>query len=200
MNKFSCPDDIPTAEQIRNVLNRKRYHRLFFATLRSTIVAVTLTMALAILVSWFVLPVVRVTGTSMEPLMSNGDIVLCNKFSNVERGDIVAVYYNKKLLLKRVIAVAGDTIEIDETGQVILNSIPLNEPYISAPSKGECDIEFPYTVKENRYFVMGDNRAVSVDSRSSVFGCVSEENILGVIWLRVYPFSLLNTGGEKNET
>jgi signal peptidase I len=197
MCKFNCLDDIPTAEQFRHVLNRMRYRRLFAATLRSTAAAVAVAAAAAVLLSWLLLPVIRVTGTSMEPLVSNGQIVLCNKLCNVERGDVVAMYYNKKILLKRVIAVAGDVVDMDETGHVILNGEKLSEPYVSEFALGECDIEFPYTVKENRWFVMGDNRSVSIDSRASVFGCVSDENILGVVWLRIYPFDQPHRLGEK---
>lgn len=197
MRKITCLDDIPTAEQLRRVMNRMRYRKLFAETFRSTAVSVLVAMAIAVLIAWFALPVVRVTGTSMEPALSNGQIVLCNKLSNPERGDIIAMYYNKKVLLKRVIAVAGDTIEIDESGHVTLNGEALSESYISASALGECDISFPYVVKENRWFVMGDNRAVSIDSRSSVFGCVSDENILGVIWLRIFPFDMPHLLGEE---
>ena len=199
MHKINSLDDIPSTETIRRVLNRKRYHKLFLATLRSTVIAVTVAAAVVVLISWFALPAVRVTGTSMEPLLSNGNIIICNKFSDAERGDVIAMYYNKKVLLKRIIAVAGDEIDIDENGRVILNGALLDEPYITEFSKGECDIEFPFTVKESRYFVMGDNRDVSIDSRTSVFGCVSDENVLGVVWLRVYPFGLPHLIGNSDE-
>jgi len=188
MSRFRSLDDVPSAEQLRSELNRRRYKRRFAATLKNTVSSLIVTAAAAVVLSVLLLPAVRVTGTSMEPHLSNGQIVLCNKLKTASRGDIIALTYNKKVLLKRVIAVSGDTIDISEDGRVKLNGTPLNEPYVSKLALGECDIEFPYKVKENRWFVMGDSREVSVDSRYSTFGCVPDENILGVVWSRIYPF------------
>ena len=188
MRKFTSLDEIPTAEQLRCERNRLRYRKRFAATFRNTVISVMTAAAAAVLLSAVFLPAVRVTGTSMEPTLMSNQIVLCSKLKTPKRGDIIALYYNKKLLLKRVLAVAGDTVDLDESGKVTLNGQVLDEPYVQIPSSGECDIEFPYTVKENRWFVMGDNRTVSVDSRYSGFGCVPDENILGVVWLSLYPF------------
>ena len=188
MRKFTSLDQIPTAEQFRKELNRRRYRKQFAATLKNTFLSLMEAAAAVILISWLLLPVVRVTGTSMEPTLSGNQIVLCNKLKTANRGDIIALYYNKKLLLKRVIAVAGDTVDLDKNGNVTVNGTLLDEPYLTETVRGECDIEFPYTVKDNRWFVMGDNRASSVDSRYSVFGCVPDENILGVVQFRLYPF------------
>ena len=190
MPKYNKLSEIPTAEQFREELNRLRYKKGFAAMLKSTASSLAVAAAAAVLLSELILPVVRVTGTSMEPVLSNNHIVLCSKLRTPVRGDIIAMYYNKKILLKRVIAVAGDTIEIDEGGRVYLNGSVLDESYVDTAALGECDIEFPYTVKENRWFVMGDNRSVSVDSRYSAFGCAADENILGVVRFRVYPFDL----------
>ena len=198
MRKFESLSDLPTAAQLRRLLNRKRYKKIFAATLWNTARSVMVAGAAAVLISALLLPVIRVTGTSMEPAVSGGQIVLCNKMQDAKRGDIIALYYNKKILLKRVIAVAGDVIELDSSGNVLLNGEALSEPYLKAAALGECDIEFPYTVKENRWFVMGDNRAVSVDSRVSAFGCVSDENILGVVRLRIYPFDQPHLLGESS--
>ncbi|MBO4877196.1 MAG: signal peptidase I [Ruminococcus sp.] len=199
MSRFRSLDDIPTAEQLRQELNRRRYKKGFAATLKNTITSLMVTAAAAVLLSVLLLPAVRVTGTSMEPNLSNGQIVLCNKLKTASRGDIIALTYNKKVLLKRVIAVSGDTIDIAEDGTVRLNGAPLEEPYVTANALGECDIEFPYTVKENRWFVMGDSREVSVDSRYSAFGCVPDENILGVVWSRIYPFDQISIFENTNE-
>ena len=188
MRRFTSLDEIPSAEQFKKERNRIRYRKRFAATLRNTIVSVMAAAAAAVLLSVLFLPAVRVTGTSMEPTLFSNQIVLCSKLKTPQRGDIIALYYNKKLLLKRVIAVAGDTVDIAADGSVTLNGSPLDEPYVKAAAPGECDIEFPYTVKENRWFVMGDNREVSVDSRYSGFGCVPDENILGVVWASVFPF------------
>lgn len=188
MRKFTELNELPTAEQFRKELNRQRYRNRFLSTLKNTFVSFCVAAAAAVLLSVLFLPAVRVTGTSMEPTLFSNQIVLCSKLKTPKRGDIIALYYNKKLLLKRVIAVAGDTLDIDEEGRVTRNGRLLDEPYLQKTALGECDISFPYTVKENRWFVMGDNREVSVDSRYSGFGCVPDENILGVVWASLYPF------------
>ncbi len=188
MRKFTSLEQIPTAQQFKKELHRRRYKRMFVATLKNTFFSMMNAAAALVLLSFLFLPAVRVTGTSMEPTLSGNEIVLCSKLRQAKRGDIIALYYNKKVLLKRVIAVTGDSVDIDENGRVKLNGQILDEPYISVAALGECDIEFPYTVKENRWFVMGDNRVSSVDSRYSAFGCVPDENILGVVWFRLYPF------------
>lgn len=198
MAKFESLDQLPTAEQIRHVLNRRRYRSMFRKTLLNTAASVMCAAAAAVLIAVLVLPVIRVTGTSMEPTLSGGQIVLCSKLRDAGRGDIIAMYYNKKILLKRVIAVAGDTVSIDENGAVTVNGEALDEPYLSAQSLGECDIEFPCTVRENRWFVMGDNREVSIDSRYSAFGFVPDENILGVVTLRIYPFDQPHRIGDAD--
>lgn len=203
MRRFTGLDEIPTAEQFKKELNRRRYKKQFAATLKNTFLSVCEAASAAVLISWLFLPAVRVTGTSMEPTLFSNQIVFCSKLKNAERGDIIAMYYNKKLLLKRVIAVAGDTVDIDANGNVTLNGEPLDEPYINSAALGECDLVFPYLVKENRWFVMGDNRAVSVDSRYSAFGAVPDENILGVVRFRLYPFDLphfLENPHEKKES
>jgi signal peptidase I len=196
MGKFTSLSDIPSAEQFKRERNRLRYRRRFAATLKNTLFSVMTAAAAAVLLSFLFLPAVRVTGTSMDPTLQSNQIVLCSKLRTPHRGDVIALYYNKKLLLKRVIAVAGDTVDIDENGRVTLNGKPLDEPYVQTPARGECDITFPYTVKENRWFVMGDNRETSVDSRYSGFGCVPDENILGVLWFSLYPFQRIQTAGE----
>ena len=188
MRKFTELNELPTAEQFRKELNRRCYRNRFLSTLKNTFVSFCVAAAAAVLLSVLFLPAVRVTGTSMEPTLFSNQIVLCSKLKTPKRGDIIALYYNKKLLLKRVIAVAGDTLDIDEQGRVTRNGRLLDEPYLQKTALGECDISFPYTVKENRWFVMGDNREVSVDSRYSGFGCVPDENILGVVWASLYPF------------
>lgn len=180
--------DIPTAEQFSNELSRLKYRERFRRTMKNTIGSLIVAAAVIVLISNFALPALRVTGSSMEPTLKRDQIVLCRKNTEPERGDIIAFYYNKKILIKRVIGVAGDTIEIKEDGTVIRNGEPLEEAYTEERAYGECDIEYPYEVPESRYFVMGDNRGVSVDSRSTALGCVAEEDILGRISWVVYPF------------
>ena len=143
--------------------------------------------AIAVLVSMLFLPVLRVTGTSMTPTLQNDELVVCRKRGTFQSGDIIAFYFNNKILLKRVIGVAGDIIDIDDSGTVYVNGEALEEPYLNEKALGECDIELPYQVPDERVFVMGDHRSTSVDSRSTAVGCVAEEAVVGKVILRVWP-------------
>lgn len=133
------------------------------------------------------MPVLQIYGSSMEPTIQEGEIILSVKTKHFKQGDIVAFYYNNKVLVKRVIALPGEWVNIDANGNVYVNNTKLNEPYISKKSIGIYDIEFPYQVPENKFFVMGDHRATSVDSRSSSVGCVEAEQLVGKIVFRVWP-------------
>ena len=165
----------------------KSYRKAFAKALFSTLSSLTTAAAVIVLICNFVFPLFRVTGSSMEPTLSKGQTVLCNKSADIKKGDIIAFYHNKKVLIKRVIAMSGDTVNILDDGTVELNGKKLEEPYIRKASSGECDITFPLTVPEDRYFVMGDEREVSVDSRTTAVGCVAEENIIGKVYFRVTP-------------
>ncbi|WP_294487395.1 signal peptidase I [uncultured Ruminococcus sp.] len=180
--------DLPSAEQLRNELERVRYNANFRRTMLSTVSSLTVVAAVAVIVSVLFLPVLRVTGTSMTPTMMNDELIVCSKRSNFKSGDIVAFYLNNKILLKRVIGVAGDIIDIDSAGTVYVNGKMLDEPYLNEKAKGECDIELPYQVPDNRIFVMGDHRAVSIDSRSTSVGCIADEYVIGRVIFRVWPF------------
>ncbi len=185
--------DIPTAQQLSDELERVKYKSNFRKTLLNTISSLIVVAAVAVLVSMLFLPVLRVTGTSMAPTMLNDELIICNKRSNFETGDIVAFYFNNKILLKRVIGISGDIIDISEDGTVYVNGEALNEPYVSEKALGECDIELPYQVPENRIFVMGDHRAVSVDSRSTSIGCIADEYVIGKVIMRVWPPERIET-------
>ena len=180
-------NDIPTAAQFENEMKRLRYKQNFRRSVKSTLSALITIVAAAVIVSTMLIPVLRVTGASMTPTLRNDEYVLCSKVSSLKQGDIIAFYYNNRILLKRVIGVAGDIIDISEDGTVTLNGEVLDEPYISEKALGECDIDMPYQVPENRLFVMGDHRSVSVDSRSTSVGCIAEENIVGKVMLRIWP-------------
>lgn len=179
--------DTPTAKQLAAELKRIKYKKDYRKTLLSTFTSVVVAAAIAIVVSTLLLPVLRVTGTSMAPTLMNDDLVICRKRSDFQNGDVVAFYLNNKVLLKRVIGRTGDVIDIKEDGQVFVNGKKLDEPYVSQDSLGECDIDFPYTVPENRIFVMGDNRPTSIDSRSTAVGCIADEFIIGKVVLRIWP-------------
>ena len=179
--------DLPTAEQLEQELKRLKYRHSFAFTLRSTVASLIVVAAIAVMISTMIMPVLRVTGTSMTPTLQNDQVIICNKLAECQKGDVVAFYYNNKVLIKRVIGVAGDVIDISGDGVVSVNGEPLDEPYVSELALGECDIELPYQVPDNRIFVMGDHRSVSIDSRSTSVGCVAIENVKGKVLLRVYP-------------
>lgn len=179
----------PDIEQLKAELDREKYRRRYRSVLRSTIYTLITVAAVSILVATLWLPVLQMYGSSMAPTLTDGDIVISVKGSDFEQGDIIAFYYNNKILVKRVIAGPGDWVDIDEDGTVYVNGEELEEPYLVEKALGECDIELPYQVPESRVFVMGDHRSVSVDSRSSAVGCVSEELIVGRMVLRIWPFN-----------
>lgn len=181
--------DLPKLEVLQKELKRELYKRRFQRLLRSTVNALIVVAAIAALIATLVLPVLQIAGTSMEPSLNDGDIVLLMKLENLETGDLCAFYYSNKILIKRVIATPGDYLWINPDGTVYLNGSELIEPYVSEKSLGECDVEFPYQVPENSYFVMGDHRETSVDSRSSVIGCIAEDQIIGKILCKLWPLS-----------
>lgn len=181
--------DMPQLDALQKELKRERYKRRFRRLLRSTVNALIVVAAIAALIATLVLPVLQIAGTSMEPSLNDGDIVLLVKKNDLQTGDLCAFYYSNKILIKRVIATPGDYIWIESDGTVYLNGEPLDEPYVSQKALGECDVEFPYQVPENSYFVMGDKRETSIDSRSSVIGCIAEDQIVGKIFCKIWPLS-----------
>ncbi|MCI6561000.1 MAG: signal peptidase I [Ruminococcus sp.] len=186
-------ENFPTAKQLESELKNIRYRKEFRKILMSTVSSLLVVAAIAVLISMLLLPVLRVTGSSMTPTMQNDELIICSKRSNFISGDIVAFYYNNKILLKRVIGTSGDIIDISEDGTVFVNGQALDEPYVSEKSLGECDIELPYQVPDNRIFVMGDHRSVSVDSRSTSVGCIADEYVIGKVIFRIWPFESLGT-------
>ena len=180
---------IPELSELKKELNREKYKHRFAGVLRSTVGTLVVIAAFAILVATLWLPVLQIYGSSMTPTLEEGQIVVSVKGSEFKRGDLVAFYIGNKLLVKRVIAGPMDTVVIDEYGTVYVNNEELDEPYISDKALGECDLEFPYQIPDSRYFLMGDHRSVSVDSRSSSVGCVAEEQIVGKITFCVWPLS-----------
>ena len=186
-------DNLPTKNQLEEELKSVRYRMNFRKILGNTVSSLLVAAAIAVLVSMLFLPVLRVTGSSMTPTFSNDELIVCSKRSNFKTGDVVAFYYNNKILLKRVIGVSGDIIDISKDGVVYLNGEPLDEPYVNELALGECDIEMPYQVPDTRVFVMGDHRSVSIDSRSTTVGCIASEYIIGKVILRVWPFDVFGT-------
>lgn len=186
MKKKQTPP-IPPLEDLEAELKRIKYNKRYGSVLRSTVYALIIVAAIAILIAVLVFPVLRIHGSSMTPNLYDGNVVVCLKNSKYEVGDSIAFYYNNKILVKRVIARSGEWVDIDENGYVYVNGEKLDEPYVQDHALGECDIELPYQVPDGRVFVMGDHRSVSVDSRSTSVGCVSDEQIVGRLLFRVWP-------------
>ena len=178
---------MPTVDELETELSRVQYRSRYGKILRNTVFTLITVAAAAVLVAVLFLPVLRIYGHSMAPGLEEGDIVAALKGAEFQTGDIVAFYYNNKILVKRVIAGPGDWVDIDEDGNVSVNGKALEEPYLSERALGECDIEFPYQVPEKKWFLMGDHRSVSIDSRSSAVGCVSEEEMVGRLIFRAWP-------------
>ena len=182
------PVDYPSVEQLEAELKRVKYRSRYRAVLRSTLYMLIVVAAVAVLVATIWMPVLQIYGGSMTPTLNEGDIVVSIKGSDFEPGDLVAFYLGNKILVKRCIAGPGQWVDIDEDGNVSVDGKPLEEPYLTEKSLGGSNIELPYQVPDNRYFCMGDHRSTSVDSRHKEVGCVSEEQIVGKIVFRVFPF------------
>lgn len=180
---------MPSLDLLKKELKRERYKRRFRRILRSTVNALIVVAAIAALIATLVLPVLQIAGTSMEPSLNDGEIVVLMKTGHLETGDLCAFYYSNKILIKRIIGSPGDYLWINDDGTVYLNGAELNEPYVSEKALGECDVEFPYQVPESNYFMMGDHRQSSIDSRSTVIGCIAQDQIIGKILMRIWPLS-----------
>lgn len=178
---------LPTVQQLEAELKREKYRGRYWKMLRGTVAVLVVVAATAVLISNLLLPILRIYGSSMTPTLVNGNIVAAVRNGTYQRGDIIAFYYNNKILVKRVIGMPGEWVDMDDSGNVTIDGEPLEEPYLTEKALGECDIELPYQVPEGRYFVMGDHRGVSSDSRSSQVGCVSEEQIVGKLLFRLWP-------------
>lgn len=185
--KNTAPPSAPSVDQLEGQLRRERYKIRYRYALRTTVYTLLAVAAAAILVATLWLPVLQIYGSSMSPALEEGQLVVAIKSRKLEQGDVVAFYYNNKILVKRIIAASGQWVDIDENGTVFLDGEELDEPYLTDHALGQCDIELPYQVPEGHYFVMGDHRSTSVDSRTSAVGCVNQEQIVGRLYLRIWP-------------
>ena len=179
---------LPTKKQVETERKRYRRQKAYNKALSGTVYVLTIVAAVAVLVATLILPVLQIEGTSMEPSMSNGDIVLLAKTTRFKHGDLCGFTWNNKLLVKRVIGTPGDWIEIDTDGSVYRNGDKLEEPYVQVHALGECDLEFPFQVPQEQYFVMGDMRESSIDSRNTLIGCIPKDQIVGKVFFRIWPF------------
>lgn len=189
MKKRTKKLQVPSSSELERELAREKYKHQYGRVLRSTVYTLITVAAVAVLVATLWMPVLQIYGSSMTPTLEAGNIVISLKTDEFQPGDVIAFYYNNKVLVKRVIASAGDWVDMDEEGNVYVNGKILDEPYLTEKAYGDCDIEFPYQVPESRVFVMGDHRSVSVDSRSSQIGCIGEEQIVGKLVMRIWPLT-----------
>ena len=187
--RIKAKKQIPEIDELKAELDRVKYKRRYINVFKSTVYTLVVVAAFAVLVATLWMPVLQIYGSSMTPTIDEGQIVISVKGKNFEQGDLVAFYIGNKLLVKRIIASPSDYVLVDENGTVFVNGTELYEPYVSEKSFGECDIEYPYQVPDSKYFLMGDHRETSVDSRVSVVGCIPEEQIVGKIVFRVWPVS-----------
>ena len=189
LKKTYIPSEIPNIEQFKKEFYRLKYRSRFQNVLRSTIYALIVASAVSVLISVLFFPIFRIYGNSMSPTLEEGDIIVSAKKTNFQSGDLVVFYMGNKILIKRYIAGPGQWVDIDEYGNVYVDNIRLTEPYISEKSLGDCNIQLPYQVPEGRIFCLGDHRKTSVDSRNTAVGCISKEQIVGKIMLRIWPFA-----------
>ncbi len=195
MSRESASPQLPELNELKAELQREHYKLRYRSVLRSTIYTLIVVAAVAVLVATIWMPVLQIYGSSMSPTLGEGDIVVSVKGSDFEQGDLVAFYLGNKILVKRCIAGPGQWVDIDEDGTVYVDGEALDEPYLTEKSLGDCNIELPYQVPDNRYFCMGDHRSTSVDSRNTAVGCVAEEQIVGRIVFRVWPLPDFGTLG-----
>ena len=180
---------VPSLSEIQSERKRIRRGSYYWQALRGTIAVLLVVAAVAVLITTLFLPILQVSGDSMSPTLEHNEIVVLVKTKEFKRGDVIGFYYQGKILLKRVIALPEDEVAIDADGNVYVNGEMLDEPYVTEKGLGGCDLEFPYKVPGTGYFVLGDQRSNSVDSRNSVIGAISRDDIIGKVVIRVWPFN-----------
>ena len=187
--------EIPSVELLQGELRRTQYNRRYRQTLRTTIFSLLLVAAAAVIIAVLLLPILQISGGSMENTLMEGDMVISLNNGKYNTGDVIGFYYNNVVLIKRVIATSGDWVDIAEDGTVTVNGVVLDEPYVEEKALGDCNIKLPYQVPQGKCFVLGDNRTESIDSRNTAVGCISNDVVLGKLLARIWPlksFKLLN--------
>ena len=187
--------ELPDIDLIEEELKKERYKNNYSRVLRSTIFSLLVVAAVAVIIAVLLMPVLQISGTSMTDTLDDGDIVVAISGTKYKTGDVIAFYFNNSILIKRVIATAGEWVDIDDDGNVYVNGQMLNEPYISEKAIGDCNIELPYQVPDGKCFLMGDHRATSIDSRNTAVGCIGDDMVVGRLLLRVWPIEGLGLIG-----
>lgn len=178
---------IPSLEQVKREREKLKYQKEYRRTIKHVLGVLLVAAAVSVLLATVFFPILRVSGVSMEPTLEDGQVIVLEKSGKFKTGDLIGFYYQNKILLKRVIGQAGDYIDIDADGNVYVNDEKLDEPYLKDQALGECDINLPYQVPDGKIFVMGDHRSKSIDSRSKLVGCVSDEQVVGRVVFRLWP-------------
>ena len=185
----------PSLELLRGELERTKYQQEYRKTLLNTVSVLIVVAALTVLVAMVWLPVLEIYGSSMNPTLVEGDYVVSISAKNPDRGDLVAYYFGNKLLVKRVIGLPGELIDINEEGIVSVDGKPLDEPYLVEHALGECDIELPLEVPQEQYFVLGDRRSTSLDSRNKAMGFIGQDQLVGKVIFRIWPLGRIGQVG-----
>ncbi len=175
-------------QEIEAELKRRKEKKKKIRFIKTLTYSAMIIIAFAIITSTSFFKILQVSGNSMEPNLHEGEILLTSNFFDFKKGDMIAFYYNDSVLIKRVIALEEDVVNIEDDGTVFVNSVKLEENYVKKLSYGNCDITFPYQVPKNSVFILGDNREVSIDSRSKSIGCISVDRIIGKIQVKLNPF------------
>ena len=192
-NKNLRQIEMPSVELLEGELRRTQYKRRYRRTLRTTLFSLLVVAAIAVIIAVLLMPVLLIRGSSMEDTLMDGDLVIALNNSKYKTGDVIGFYFNNGILIKRVIAVTGDWVDIDSDGTVYVNGVRLDEPYVTEKSIGECNIALPYQVPEGKCFVMGDHRATSLDSRNTAVGCISNDVVVGKLLIRFWPIRTFGT-------
>lgn len=180
-------EEKPTLEQLERELKLEQKKHFWTGVARNTLFFLSVVSAAVVILVVFLFPVVQLEGTSMEPTLKSGDVIVSVSGTRIASGDIIAFYHNNTIFVKRVVAVGGDTVNIDSDGIVYVNDVPLEEPYLEEKAKGSCDIPLPYQVPLDQYFVLGDHRSASIDSRHAAVGCVGADMVVGRVACRIWP-------------
>ena len=167
------------------------FQSALFKTTLKIVVIVTVVVSLLLNLFTFIMPIVKYYGTSMSPTLEDGQILIVNKMSEIEHGDIIAFYYNNKVLVRRVVATGNEQVSIDVFGTVSVNGKELDEPYIENKTLGQCNLDFPYNVPSGAFFVLGDNRDSAMDSRLEEIGVVTEDRLIGKVVFSIKPFGFI---------